>query len=180
MSVGGECPETIRGLIGIVANGPRIQTWINGEPVATLDEYVLRQLPTRPGEDLALTVRCDGEDEALVLNGWSRNAGILYERLGMTVTTRHNQQQLPFVQVERVRPHGAAEAIGIQVGDLIDAIAVDEAEEGSWRIPSAADLVLFIERLDPGTELLVDILRDDNGDRRMGSDEVYTGSLRLD
>ena len=153
---------------------------INGEQVGTLNEYVLRQLPIRPGEDLALTVRCAGEDEALLLKGWSRDAGILYERLGITVKTRHNSQQLPFVQVDRVRPQSRADAIGVQVGDLIEAIAVEEAEGGSWRIPSAADLVLFIERLEPGTELLVDILRDDNGDRRMGSDEVYTGSLLLD
>jgi len=153
---------------------------INGERVATLDEYALRQLPLRPDEELSLTVRCAGEEQAIALKPWSRDEGILYERLGLTVRTRRTSERLPYVEVDRVRPGGRAEAIGLRTGDLIDALAVEEAEGSPWRIPSQADLAVFIERLDPGTELLVDILRDDNGDRRMGPDEVYTGSLRLD
>lgn len=153
---------------------------INDERVETLDEYVLRQLPVRPGEDLTLAIRCAGEEQAIVLTGWTRDEGILYQRLGLTVTTIQSAQRLPYVRVDRVRPGSGAEALGIQVGDLIDAIAVGSEDEGSWRIPSAADLALFIERLEPGTELFLDVLRDDDGDRRLGPDEVYTGSLRLD
>ncbi len=153
--------------------------YVNNVAVAGIESFYLERMPLQPGEPLSLVVQCKGLDERIELRGWNRHMGLLYERLGFTVHSVRSTFGLPLLRVDLVRPESGADRSGIRNGDLLDALQVAGSEQ-AWRLSSSGDLARFVERLERGVQLSVDVRRDDDGDGKLDADEVYRGSLRVD
>ena len=73
---------------------------------------------------------------------------------------------------------GPATALGLKPGDVIASLRVLPNGQ-PWSTPSAEDLAGLVSGLEPGTEVRLEILRDENADGRMQRDELYNGTLVL-
>lgn len=152
---------------------------VNGVPVAGEDSFKLEWMPLQPGEPVSLDVLCSGIEESIVMRGWNRHMGTLYERLGFTVHSVRSSFGLPLLRVDLVRPGSNAERTGIRRWDILDALQLEGREE-AWRLSSSGDLARFVEPLERGTTLRFDLRRDDDRDGSFEADETYRGTLRVD
>lgn len=173
-------------VLDVIAGGPAAQAGlepgdrllgIDGQTIHTADDYRLMRLPLVPNQPVRLRVETAGGQREIVLRGWDKVDGALFERTGMTVEPFAVGRQR-WVRVSRVAPDGPAAELGLAEGDVVDAVRVGETGQ-AWRIHAAEAFASLVAGLEPGQELWIDVLRDDDGDRRLGPDELYKGVLRL-
>jgi S1-C subfamily serine protease len=149
---------------------------INDEPLERPDDYRLPVLQLRPEQSLRLRVDTTGGPRTLEIQGWERVDGILWERLGMTVEALAIGRE-PWVRVARLDAGGPAAELGLAVGDVIDAVQVGRGQ--AYRVARPDALAALVRERPSGTEVAIDILRDDDGDGSLSRAEFYKGVLTL-
>ncbi len=149
-----------------------------GEPLRDgLEQFQRLRAAQHPGRPVRLEVVRDGRRATVRVQGWNRVDAILFERLGLVVGQLAIGRR-PFVQVLRVDAAGAAAELGLRQGDVIDAVRL-QGHSQAWSVESPLDLAQLVASAEPGTQLSVDILRDDNGNGHLEWGELYKGSLAI-
>ena len=151
---------------------------VAGVPVENRDDFRLPVLRLRPDQPLALRVASGDELREVVLRGWDRTDGILWERMGMTVESL-TYGRWRGVRVARVAESGPAAELGLASRDVVDAVRVGRRGQ-AWRIHDPDALAALVVERPAGTEVSIDILRDGNEDGRLDArSELYKGKLVL-
>lgn len=138
---------------------------INGKPIADADQFWRARLPIAPTEATTFTLRNgDGERDAIA-KGWSRVDAVLYERMGLRVEPRifaSGYRRVMLAKVADVRPEGPADRLNVQPGDLIEALRASDRRHSI--VPrSPDDLALYVNLLESGTEVEVNLWRAKEG-----------------
>jgi S1-C subfamily serine protease len=151
---------------------------LGGQRVGSQEEYRMARLGLSPTREVEMQVERGGKSRNLRIKGWNRDEGALYEHIGVKVQTR---QALggSFVEVTEVRAGGPAARLGLRAGDVIDTLK-PQNDFRSWRMISAEKFAQFIATLDPGTQVVVEVFRDVDGNNRIEQDELHRGVLTLD
>ncbi|MFN0008375.1 MAG: trypsin-like peptidase domain-containing protein [Planctomycetota bacterium] len=130
-----------------------------GEKVVNQDEYRAARLGLAPWSGTELQIDRQGAKKKIELQPWDRDVGLLYERLGIQVETRPARQG-SWLYVTNIRPDGPAADMGLEPGDLIDAL---RPRLRGWRnlaVETREQLVNLLTSLPGGTQIDVEILRD--------------------
>jgi S1-C subfamily serine protease len=179
--------ETSQCITHLTAGGPAEQAGIaigdklvaiNGERIANADDYRLKRVSILPNQPVRLRVASDGRERDVALRGWDAVDGMLYERLGITVRRVAWGARRRFVAIDKLAAKGPAEQLGLKSGDVIAMVRV--APRGQpYSTATPEDLASLISSLDRGVELEVEILRDEDGDGQIRTNELYRGTLSL-
>lgn len=163
--------------------GDRLVTF-NGRDVQDRQGYQLARLAVEPGSEVNVEVERQRERLQLKVKAWNFVDGFLFERTGLTVEPiflGRGAWGEQLIQVTRVQHEGPADVLGLRVGDVIRAVRPE-----GWRpskLKNGEDLAFLILRLEPGTEVEVEIWRDDDGDGYYERDaeysEVFNGVMSL-
>lgn len=149
-----------------------------GAPLEDRTQLDFLRLRLLPGETLGLRVECSGQEQELGFPGWPRVDGILYDRLGMTLE-RHHAGGFSYLAVDRIRPGGPAEGLGLRRDDVLLALSAQEEGE-AFRFSAPDEVVRFLNTQDPGGWIQIEILRDANGNRRQEPDEIHHGMIGVE
>ncbi len=173
-------PESPAALAGLMQGERLVQ--IQGLAIETEADYRAARLPLLPNLPVIVRVQDEaGATRELLLRGWDKADGILFQRAGMTVESfAAGTLGGPYqrVRVTKVAQDGPASRLGLSPGDVLDALRVRGAAQ-VWSVASASQLASWVANLAPGTELELEILRDDDRDQRLSRDELYRGALVL-
>lgn len=150
----------------------------DGAPLEDRGQLDVLRLRLLPGESLGLRVECSGLERELGIEGWPRVEGILFDRLGLTLG-RHQAEGFAYLAVDRVRPGGPAEELGLRRDDVLLAIR-GAAGGGAFRFSAQDELVRFVNTQEPGARIQIEILRDANGNGRQESNEIHQGMIRVE
>ncbi len=146
-------------------------------PKTPRDEYNNRRLTLLPGVDVKLRLKHGTGERELALRGWRKIDGILYDRLGLT-TEVVAVWPGTMLCIDKIAPDGPAAAIGLQKGDIIDAVR-KESEKRAWSLSQPDALAKLVVDLAAKSVLEIDILRDEDHDRRLEENELFKGRLIL-
>ncbi|MEE8467445.1 MAG: trypsin-like peptidase domain-containing protein [Planctomycetota bacterium] len=151
-----------------------------GKRISSQDDFLHASLEVQPGREIPLSLaKAGGGSRQVTLDTWDRVDGLLFERLGLTVRTRKIGRQT-WIFVDRLRPDGPAQEIGLRIGDLIPAIQPQLGRRRPpLRIRDRETLARVVAGLEPGVLIDLDVYRDENGDHAYASNERYEGSLTL-
>jgi S1-C subfamily serine protease len=166
--------------------GDLVMGW-DGKRFVTSDAYKFARAELEPGRAVRFEIRRDRETESVEIVGWKRSDGLLFERAGfrgetvVATDTRGFGRKL-LTQVVELRRGGPAERLGLAPGDLIEAF---KAKDRSVLVPDSLDLLaLYVNNLAPGTPLVMDVWRDENGngvlDYTQAASELLKGTLVLE
>ena len=155
---------------------------VDGKPLEDPEDYHYSLLSLQPDTETGFVVVCGSGRRQVNITGWDRANGILYERLGLTVTPVTVGRQR-IVRIESLSPDGPAARIRLQPGDLIESL-----RPLGGRARLLADPEQFaglVVGLAPRTRLEIDVWRDDDGDGRyfekIGEySEHYKGTLTVE
>ena len=155
---------------------------IDGKAIQDQEVYGRSILSAEPGRRLELVVNRGGRRERLGIEPWTQVEGAIHDRLGVSVRRIVLGRSItPYLQLTSVDPDGPAGRIGLQEGDLIAALRPEGYR--SHLVRSSRELAILVHRLDPGTQVEIEVWRDDNGngryERTNDASELYSGSLRL-
>ncbi len=169
LRVEGLYPGSPAALAGL-EDGDRV-IGLGEQTLGDLDAYRLARIALRPGEVTNLKVRRGEKTLSLPIQAWDKSDGLIYERLGVRVEAAVVGRRGRTLQLESVRADGAAGLIGLQAGDMINALrprlgGLSQAYTFADRI----DLAQFLDRLAADSELEIEI-------RRAG--QLYQGTLVL-
>ncbi len=141
------------------------------------EEYTKRCLALLPDVNVVVRLKNAKRERDITLRGWRKVDGILYERLGLT--TEPVQVNLGIMlRISALAPDGPATAIGLAVGDVIDAVRV-ESKPQAYTVSRSDTLAVLIYRLPAKTVLEIDVLRDTDHDNRLEQNELFKGRLVL-
>ena len=133
---------------------------INGQEVQDMNSFRFQRLEVQAGQDVQVTVRRGRKEREFSLRSWDWVDGLLYEDLGLTVE-RYVAGRRPYVQINRVRPDGPADQIGLAPGDIVDGVKPTEGRlSRAWRVFERDSFASLIQALEPGTALEIDVYRD--------------------
>jgi serine protease Do len=154
---------------------------LDGKDVGSAEEYKLARLAIRPGGEAAVRVRRDAGDRTHNMRAWDRIDVVTFLRAGIIVEPVVIQAARA-VRVRGVRPGGPADELGIRPDDVIE--AVQPVGRRAQRIGSPDELALLLTRLQPRSEVRVDLWRDDDGNgvfdlHQGGRSEAYKGYLKI-
>jgi S1-C subfamily serine protease len=153
---------------------------VAGENVVNQDEYRLARVNLAPLQAAELQIESKGTKRRVKLQPWEREDGILFERFGARIDTQMMRQGV-WVRVREVRPGGPAAVLGLQPGDLIDALRPRSGSRMSGQyVNNPESLAGLISALPKGTEIDMDVLRDENRDGNYTPDERLRGVLTLE
>lgn len=160
--------------------GDRI-TGVDDKPVLTHDEYRLARLQIAPGAAVRLEVNQAGRQRMIGLATWNKADGVLYERLGVAVEdVLVPKLRYPLVRVKRVFEGSPAADLGLRPGDWIETLyPLSGPLEQAWRIVSRDALAKLVSKLDPGTQIKLNLYRDLDGNGRYETRELHEGRLAL-
>jgi serine protease Do len=155
---------------------------VAGEKVVNQDEYRAARMGLAPWHGTEIQVERTGSTRKIALEPWDRDVGVLYERLGLKVEGKvyaaRGSQRDAWLRVTDVRSKGPADSLGLQVGDLIDALM---PKFRGWKSPVAVQtreqLASLVSTLPRGTEIVIEILRDADDNGVYSSDELLRGTL---
>ena len=148
-----------------------------GQRVGSHDEYRLARVGLAPARPIEMQVERDGDVRHVKLAPWDKNDGLLYEHLGLRVANRSGRGASAIV-VSELRPDGPAARLGLQVGDVLDAVRVESPlRRQSWRIDSRETFARLVQQFAPGTEIEVAIYRDVDRDGRLTRNDEHRGVL---
>ncbi|HUR27175.1 MAG TPA: trypsin-like peptidase domain-containing protein [Planctomycetota bacterium] len=163
---------------------PLLPARLSGEPLdealaakTAREEYTKRSLALLPEVAVTLRLASASGQRDVTLSGWRRVDGVLYDRLGLTARA---VTVIPgmMLQIDRIAPDGPAAAIGLAVGDVIDAVRVESAPR-SYTLSAPDMLAQLVRPLQAQTTLAIDVLRDEDHDRRLEQGELFKGRLTL-
>ncbi len=166
--------------------GDRLKA-LHGHLLTSEDDYRRVRLSIQPQREVALTIMRGKEEQKYTLSSWNQVDGILFERLGMTLdVVRLGQRFAPYLRVASVQPGGPAGELGLSAGDVITAIRKSNWRQDRW-FQRVDDLAWLVSGLEPGTQLVIEISRDEDRDgfffeRDASTDEPldrYRGTLAL-
>ncbi len=170
-------PDSPAALAGI-CEGDRILS-LGQRRLGSQDDYLLASLEVEPQEPVEIQFERAGRVEEARVRTWDRLDGMTYERLGLTVREEILGRDR-WLFVDRVEEGGPASRLGLSEGDLIPAARVKRVRGARpLQINSRQALARLLTALEPGTELDLNIYRDDNGDRLFARNEMYEGTLAL-
>jgi serine protease Do len=154
---------------------------VAGEKVVNQDEYRAARVGLAPWSGTELQVERRGDTRWVELQPWDRDVGLIYERLGLKVEARPTRQGT-WLYVSAIRPAGPAEKVGIEMGDLLDAV---RPVVRGWRnaaiVESPESLGNLLNSLPQGAQIDVEVLRDYNKDQMYSRrDELLRGTITLD
>jgi S1-C subfamily serine protease len=155
---------------------------IDGAPIKTAEDYRLQRLQLVPNKPVRFTIAgAEGERE-FQIKGWSRADGTVFDRTGMTVDRcAYGNQMRPTrtVCVVHVAAEGPAKELGLEPGDIIDAIKFGESGP-VFTVQDASQLARLLTQVSAGSTLELDILRDEPVEGRATKRrELYKGALTL-
>jgi serine protease Do len=153
---------------------------IGGQTVAKQDDYRLARVSLPPQRDVELKIESQGTTRKLTMSAWDKIDGILFEHLGFKVE-QAAIETTKFLRVSEIRPQGAGEKIGMQVGDLFNTVRpiLPRRMVPPYFVYTRERLAALVSMLEPGTELDIEVLRDSNGDRVLDRDELLRGTLKI-
>jgi S1-C subfamily serine protease len=176
LSVKDVFPDGPAALAGLLP-GDRLVAF-NGAPLESDEDFHRARLRILPNEVARFTCRRGEAELTVELRGWDKVDGILFQRVGITLE-RFAVGRASMVRVHRLSQGGAAARLGLMLGDVIEAVRL--AGKGqAWRIQSPADFAQLIAHTESGTELELDVLRDEDGDGLLGVNELYKGSMEIE
>jgi serine protease Do len=153
---------------------------LDGKPLATAEDYRLARIAIHPGQEAAVRVRRGALDRTYKLSAWDRSDVVTYLRAGMIVEPVVLQTSRA-VRVRSVRPNGPAAEVGLRPDDVIKMVA--PAGRRAQLVGSGDELAVLLALLEPGTEMRIDVLRDEDGNGRFeltgGRSEFYRGELKI-
>lgn len=150
---------------------------INGVRIKSGEDYRLQRLPLAPKQPTTFTLAGPSGDRDYVLRGWDRAKGTIFARTGMSVEYLGVGWD-GFLRVRDVAPGGPASELGLQSGDLLDAFKVVGAARAK-RPRTEVELADLLASQPPLAQLELDILRDEDNNRRIDRNEVLRGVLVL-
>lgn len=156
---------------------------IGQEPINSPSDYRLARVAVDPAVPIVISVQRDNQPINLKVKPWGVADTILYERMGMTVDAMAISRSR-VVQVDIIRPGGAAEKLGLQKGDILDTIQANGRRPVIIREPGL--LAMAIRDLPKGTPLALNIWRDMNGNGRLertqnpAYSELFKGEINLE
>lgn len=138
----------------------------------TLEEYRLVRLALRPGELANVLVKREGREFPVPIQPWDKSDGLIYERLGIRVELVARVRRARALRISELLPGGPAAQIGLQTGDVIAAMRPRiRGLSQAYSFPDRIALAQFIDQLDEGVELDIEILR---------ASDLYKGTVVLD
>lgn len=151
---------------------------VAGEKVVNQDEYRLARLGLAPMSDVELQVDSQGATRHLRFAPWDRTDGVLFERLGLRAEA---SERVPYARVAEIRKGSPASSLGIESGDLIEAVR-PHTGPGSppYRIVSPDALANLLAQIASGVEMEIDLYRDLNKNGRYEPDELLRGTLKIE
>ena len=154
---------------------------VEGRPVARQEEYNLARIALPTQRTIELRVERDGRTRKVQMTPWDKVDGILYQHLGLKVDVVA-LQNAPYLRVSELRPDGPAAELGLEAGDLLDAMRVvrRDARTRPLRVVSRENLAQLVSMLPPGTSIEMDIYRDLDRDNRYEREELHRGSLAVE
>jgi serine protease Do len=153
---------------------------VAGEKVVNQDEYRIARVNLAPLQPAELQIESKGSKKRVKLEPWDREDGILFERFGARVDAMVLRQGV-WVRVRDVRPGSPAAILGLEPGDLIDALKPRLTSRMRPRtVDTPEGLAGFVSALPKGTEIDIDVLRDENKDGNYTADERLRGVLTLE
>jgi serine protease Do len=151
---------------------------LGGQTLATHDEYRLARIGIAPSRGVEVRVERDGATRGVKLVPWEKVDGILYSQLGLRVRT---QSPAGNVLVTEVRPGGPAAALGLQPGDVLDAVRpLIGPRPRSYSLDSRESFARLVQQLEPGTRLELAVYRDADGDGRLTRADEHRGTLTVE
>jgi serine protease Do len=153
---------------------------VAGEKVVNQDEYRAARIGLAPWRETELQIERKGATKRIELEPWERDVGTLYERVGIRVERRAFSNGV-WLQVKAIRPDSPAASVGIEPGDLIDAL---RPKVKGWKTPQLVetqeDLANLVSSLPERTMVEIEILRDLDEDGQIyPRDELMRGMLTL-
>jgi serine protease Do len=150
---------------------------LGGTRVASQDEYRLARVGLAPAREVEFQVERAGEVRRVKLAPWDKSDGLLYEHLGLRVANRAGRGASAVV-VTDLRPDGPAARLGLQRGDVLDAVLLRSGlRRQTWQIDSRESFARLVQQFAPGTEIEVAIYRDVDGDGRLTRHDEHRGML---
>jgi S1-C subfamily serine protease len=152
---------------------------IDGRPVTKQDDYRLARIAVSPQLSVDLEVERSGATRKFRLKAWDKTDLLLFEHLGFRVETSTRRPR--YLRVSDLRPQGPGELIGVQTGDLFNAIRpiLKGRNIPSLYVNSREQLAALVSQLPAGTEIELEVLRNAAGDRVREHDEVLQGTLTV-
>jgi serine protease Do len=166
-------PAALAGL----EEGDRVVS-VAGVPLESSNDYRLAILRALPRAPLHLRVAAAGGERDLDLDGWDRVDGVLWERLGMTVEAI-TIGRARRVRVTKLAAGGPAERLGLRPEDVLDAVRVAPRGQ-AWSVHGPDALAALVLDRPRGTEVEIDVLRDDDRNGLLERTELYKGVLALE
>jgi S1-C subfamily serine protease len=84
------------------------------------------------------------------------------------------------VVVTELRPEGPAAQLGLQAGDVINAVRVlGGRRQQPWWIDSRESFARLVQQLPPGTQIELAVYRDVDGDGRLTRADEHRGTLTV-
>jgi serine protease Do len=153
---------------------------VAGEKVVNQDEYRVARVNLAPLQAAELQVESKGSKRRVRLEPWDREDGVLFERFGARVNTKVFPRGV-WLRIREIRPGGPAAALGLEPGDLIDALKPSSGGRMSPRwVDNPESLAALVSTLPKGTDLVMDVLRDADKDGNYTSQELLRGVLTLE
>ncbi|MGK0220591.1 MAG: serine protease Do [Planctomycetota bacterium] len=144
------------------------------------ESWILAELQVVPGSKIQLGVARGGQIDQVQLLAWDKLDGLLFQRLGATFKSVH-QNDRTYAVVARVAGEGPAADIGLRVDDWIPALRPKLANiRRSLRIQDKTDLASVVGELEPGTILELNVYRDLDRNGSFSPDERLEGELQID
>ncbi len=148
-----------------------------GQVVASQEDYRMARIGLSPSREVNVRVESGGKSREVRLSPWGRVDGILYEHLGFRARNLEARGGSRVV-ISELRPDGPAAKLGLQAGDVLDAVRI----QGGWklqtlRVDSLEVFARLIQQIPAGTSIDVAILRDVDGDGRLTRNDEHRGTL---
>lgn len=148
---------------------------IAGQEVLDRDNFLHATLEIEPRQAVEVAFRREGPARATTIASWDRLEGLLFKRLGLRVR-EEIVGRVNVLFVDRVAAGSPAARMQLEPNDLMAAIRPGPRSR-TYELRSRRQLAEFVNKVNIGAELDLEIFRDDNGDRRFTENERYVGSL---
>ncbi len=130
------------------------------------DVYRRVRISIQPGKEVALAVQRGTSEQKLALVAWNKVDGILFERLGLGLETVRIGRRGgdAFLRVTAVQDQGPGWRAGVKIGDILHTVQRPGPGRRATWFQRPDDLAGVVMRIPAETELLIEVVRDLDGD----------------